>query len=286
MPAINRLYDFQPGAVILSSQIDEEFNQLVVTVNTLPDADGTLQTDLNADLLDGFHASAVGGTDTIPVCNEDLQVGLNADLLDGLNASDISSAAFDEGTKLLFYQASPPGGWTLVAAPTDHVLGWKSGATGGTNVANSWTISGITLTINGTALTIAQLPAHTHAVGNHTHNMEHTHDLSNHTHEVSLHNTGLVLQYLVFASAGNNLGFNAGTAGVFVGNPAPVISDVPSNNNTGDASVSETALGGADNTTTVGSGTTHTHTGTASSDGVWRPPISYIIIASKDGPPA
>lgn len=167
MPDIARLYDFQEGDVIDPTEIDNEFDQLVETVNALPDADGARQVDLNADMVDGFHASETGGDGLIPVCNGDIQVALNAEFLGGLTAADFAEAGFPVLTRLIFAQAAPPPGWSLVSSPAvDRVFGWASGAgTGGTNNAStSWAnlADHFKAEIPSHVLTVGEIPAHTH----------------------------------------------------------------------------------------------------------------------------
>jgi hypothetical protein len=177
MPVVNRLFDFQPGTPILSANIDAELNQLVEAINSRAEKDGSVQDDLNADLLDGFHASEAGGTDTIPVCNGDLQVDLNAEFLGGLSASDFADAAFAAGTRIPFYQAAAPSGWSIISRPSvDRVLGWGTSETGGqTNgtggsygasegPVNGWNTipNHFGITVDEHTLTVAELPAHTH----------------------------------------------------------------------------------------------------------------------------
>jgi hypothetical protein len=261
MPNIIRLFDFQAGTTIQSSQVDDEFNQLISTINSLPDKNGVVQTNLNADLVDGFHVAAAGGEQAIPICDADvIQVAFNADLLDGQHAADIAAAAFDVGTKLLFYQATIPGGWNLVAAPTDHVLGWKTGQAGGTTIANSWTIGGYT--VNSYTLLEADIPAHWHDLQNHTHS------LSSHTHGPGT----FVIKYLATTvQSGSGAGgiskvaFSGSTEGV------TGVSDTPSNNTSGTPSANFTG--------NKGGGGGHTHGLTNA--GTWRPPTAYIIIGSK-----
>jgi hypothetical protein len=262
MPAISRLYDFQAGDIILSSQVDNELNQLINTVNSLPDKDGNLQINLNADLLDGKHMSSAGGNDTIPLCDATtIQVQLNADLLDGQHASDIAAAAFDVGTKIPFYQASPPSGWDEATKPTDHVLGWKTGQAGGTKIANSWTVGGLTVTINGHSLTIAELASHTHGLNNHSHSLQ------NHTHDINWAGAPSVLSDF----ADNNAD----------GATVPILSPSGTgNNDTGVPSVTNTG-NSVGNTASNGSGSPHNHTGSVSQDGSWRPPTAYVIIGVK-----
>ena len=96
---------------------------------------------------------------------------------------------------MLFYQATAPLGWTQVTTQNDKALRVVSGAGGGTggstaftSVFTSRTPSGsvgggsVSVSVGGntgnTALSVAQLPPHTHGLGNHTHGVNdpgHTH---------------------------------------------------------------------------------------------------------------
>ncbi len=69
------------------------------------------------------------------------------------------------GTKMPFYQASPPTGWTAVAVNDKFMRVVTSGGTGGTN--------------GGTVAASTSLA--------HTHTLVHTHDLGNHTHSTPAH---------------------------------------------------------------------------------------------------
>ena len=70
--------------------------------------------------------------------------------------------SFTSGTKMIFFQASAPTGWTMITTYNDRVLRVVDGSTGyvGGNVSGSWTISGITT--NNHTLTIDEIPSHTH----------------------------------------------------------------------------------------------------------------------------
>lgn len=81
-----------------------------------------------------------------------------------------SLQAFVTGTKMWFYQAAAPTGWSLTATTTDAVLGVNvDGDTNGT-LGGAWTGS-----VEAVAISTAQMPAHSHsgstavAVGGHTH---------------------------------------------------------------------------------------------------------------------
>jgi hypothetical protein len=163
--SISQLHTPVAGDIISSADYNAEIQQLITEVNAKPDADTTLQADLNADLLDGAELSEIALKDGT------LQTGLNADTLDGLHAADFASAAFPSGTALVFHQASPPGGWTIKSRPSvDVTLIWgnSAGDTGGTsNGVTSWAVAtGFYVnTVATHALSIAELPAHTHTLG-------------------------------------------------------------------------------------------------------------------------
>lgn len=75
------------------------------------------------------------------------------------------------GTKMAFYQASPPVGWTAVAVNDKFMRVVTSGGTGGTTGGSGATPSS-TVTL-----------AHTHTVASHTHTMgNHTHANPSHVH--------------------------------------------------------------------------------------------------------
>jgi hypothetical protein len=69
------------------------------------------------------------------------------------------------GTRMVFYQAAAPTGWTQVTSVNDRVLRVVSGTGGGTG--GGWTITG--LNVLGHTLSISEIPAHAHGGGNHMH---------------------------------------------------------------------------------------------------------------------
>ena len=169
MADYTRNYNFQANTTIQSSQVDEEFDDVATAIASKPDADTTLQTNLNADQVDGYDVSSSGGDGNIPVCGSTLQVGLNAEKLGGATLADISQAGFTTGTAMLFYQASAPSGWTKSSDPTvDRVIGVSSSGTGGSeNSTTSWGASSgsYTVTVAAHTLTIAEVPAVTLSSG-------------------------------------------------------------------------------------------------------------------------
>lgn len=166
--AISRLYTFVAGDPILAAEVNAELDALITEVNLKPDANGAVQTNLNSDMLDGYHASLTGGANTIPVCSTgNIQVQLNADLLDGLHASDFVTSVFASGTAMLFYQANPPTGWTKITGFShEYIFTVADAAVGGVKfgASSAWQFSGITGTIDGHTLTVSELPSHNHNV--------------------------------------------------------------------------------------------------------------------------
>ena len=76
-------------------------------------------------------------------------------------------AGFDAGTKLSFYQAAAPTGWTkdTTAALNDAILRivtGSGGVTGGSTAFSTWSAQS---TSGATTLSTPQIPSHTHAVG-------------------------------------------------------------------------------------------------------------------------
>jgi len=88
-----------------------------------------------------------------------------------------SAESIEAGSKMVFYQAAAPAGWTLIetvddkllmvtdrngATPTDHLVGGSlyppTSSPGTSTLVYNWTMAGI----DGHQLTIAEMPAHTH----------------------------------------------------------------------------------------------------------------------------
>lgn len=100
---------------------------------------------------------------------------------------------FAAGTKMLFYQASAPTGWTAVAVNDKFLRVVSAGGSGGTSGGSGSTPS------SGQSL------AHTHTVASHTH------DLANHTHSTPDH-----VHTLVNGSVGAQAGGVSGDTDVEV----------------------------------------------------------------------
>ena len=93
------------------------------------------------------------------------------DWINDTNGVDVILPA-PAGTKLIFYQASAPPGWTTDAAVADCVLAFKGGSEAYDDVA-------------GTLVGSWTQPNHTHPIV-HTHELDHTHDVSvdEHNHQI------------------------------------------------------------------------------------------------------
>lgn len=126
-------------------------------------------------------ATAVAPTDTLPISQNGVDRQVPVSLLSGINWAGITAATilnptddvliyqsgtkkisasyfnFPSGTKLWFFQATAPTGWSLVAYPGDALLALRGGST----YTNAGTAQGTWQQDNAT-LTIDQIPAHTH----------------------------------------------------------------------------------------------------------------------------
>lgn len=182
-------------------------------------------------------------------------------------AGAVTDLGIEAGTKMVFFQASAPTGWTQDASVNDRVLRVVSGTGGGTG--GSWTISG--LTVAGHSLTIAQLPSHDHggntgAGGSHSHTAS-TGSAGAHTHTARL-------------TDGDGGGFtneaDSGQSGLTVSNRAIV-------NSAGAHTHSVTVNSVSNHTHSIpsqGSGSSHNHG--ISHNGAWRPNHIDVIVATKD----
>jgi microcystin-dependent protein len=132
-----------------------------------------------------------------------LNVGSNDTVLtaDSTTSSGVAWKALPpsvpSGSVVLFYQANAPTGWTKVTTQNNKALRVVSGSGGGTGGTTNFTsvftsrtpsgsVSGgsVSVSISGntgsTSLSAAQLPTHTHGLGNHSHGVNdpgHSHTL-------------------------------------------------------------------------------------------------------------
>lgn len=117
------------------------------------------------------YRGAIGSTASRPAASADVGLYHNTTLntIQRCNGSAYVDVAtlIPSGTKMAFYQASPPTGWTAVAVNDKFMRVVTSGGTGGTT--------------GGTVAASTSL-AHTHTVASHTHTISSDGD---HTHVVS-----------------------------------------------------------------------------------------------------
>lgn len=155
----------------------------------------------------------------------------------------LAAAIIPSGTKMVFYQASPPVGWTAVAVNDKFLRVVTSGGTGGTNggsVAASTSLAH-THTVN----------AHTHSTPGHVHNLDYSTGAS-----VGITGLGYVVPSATAGSGSSELHvYNTGSGG-----PSNIYKEVTK----------------ADGSSTSGS----TSPGTDSQLGVFA--YSDVIIATKD----
>ena len=145
---------------------------------------GNIINDTNwtakGDLLVGVSASNAA---ILPVGSNGQVLTANSSASSGVSWS---TPSIPSGSKVLFYQASAPTGWTKVSDHDNKALRVVSGTGGGSGGSSSFTsvftsrtpsgsISGgsVSISISGntgdTSLTISQLPSHTHGLNNHSH---------------------------------------------------------------------------------------------------------------------
>lgn len=108
-----------------------------------------------------------------------LFINTTLNVLERYNGSswDEVSVNFPSGTKMVFYQASAPTGWTAVAVDDKFLRVVTAAGTGGTT--------------GGTVAASTSL-AHTHTVDGHTHTIgAHTHSTPSHQHTMNFSTNGL-----------------------------------------------------------------------------------------------
>jgi hypothetical protein len=97
---------------------------------------------------------------------------LTADLTVGVRVADTDrgSTAIPSGTKMLFFQAAAPTGWTQVTSYNDYTLRIVSGTGGGFySAGQAFSTAVCAGTVAGHAVTTAEMPVHNHGVTDPTH---------------------------------------------------------------------------------------------------------------------
>lgn len=169
------------------------------------------------------------------------------------------------GTKMVFYQAAAPTGWTIDSSPNSRMLYFSTsgGTTGGAESAISFTPSG----------SVGLESSHTHSTPNHTHGVQGTSgstaisiaQMPSHTHSVP--EGGLQSSTTGYRTSAASWSRAAQTTG-------PTGSGQGHTHSDGTYSASS---GGA---STTGTGSSHNHTWTSTN--TFNPFYAVVICASKD----
>jgi len=202
---------------------------------------------------------------------------------DGTTQTTKAEGDIPSGTRMLFYQASAPTGWSQVTSVNDKVL--RVVDSGGGTTGGSWTISG--LSVDGHSLSESELPSHSHdfsgsgntsSDGSHSHTGS-TNTTGSHRHSI-LRTSGTEFTEFDQVSNkkfGNGVSFSSsGPDGNWIslsGNHSHSLSI----NSNGSHSHSFSVSGDTGNT---GGNNSHSHG--ISHNGSWRPAYADVIICERD----
>jgi hypothetical protein len=188
---------------------------------------------------------------------------------------DAAMEMIPSGTKMVFFQSSPPTGWTQDTDVNNRLLRVVSGTGGGTG--GTWTISG--LTVAGHSLTVAQMPSHSHG-GSTGNRSPGTNTAGAHRHSINGSNTN---------SPGTIVGSRHTSARTFVaGDTAATASLINHATFSSSGNFVMSSEGGHSHTvsshdhsiSSQGGGSSHTHG--ISHDGTWSPSHIDVIVAARD----
>jgi len=116
-------------------------------------------TAIGLDATDGqFFGSAVAGNTELFYQDSNGRV-LQLTKSGAVNAP-AQAPPFVSGTVMLFAQAAPPTGWSLIPGLADRMI--RTNNSGGGSGGVGWAVSG--LTTNGHTLSIAEMPSHDHGI--------------------------------------------------------------------------------------------------------------------------
>lgn len=119
MADIARLYDFEPSTTIKSSEVDDELNQIVTTINDLDDDNISASAEIaqskisntirviDADKVDGFNANATPTASNLLPLDSDKNFPVSV----------IKDGTFPLA-KLKIYESA----WTACVAPSTHTF--------------------------------------------------------------------------------------------------------------------------------------------------------------------
>jgi len=135
------------GTDSLPSVFDTEFNAVATASATKADSSNP----------------TFSGTVTVPALAAAVSHAGDALKVSPAQSSEVYMHAFPTGTKMTFYQATAPLGWTqdTTAALNDALLRTVTAGGGGTGGTNGFVAAPLTATASHT-LTISEMPAHTH----------------------------------------------------------------------------------------------------------------------------
>lgn len=134
------------GTDSLPAVFDTEFNAVAT-------ASATKADKLNPTL---------SGTVVIPALAAAVSHAGDALKTSPAQSNEIYMHAFPTGTKMAFFQATAPIGWTQDTTHNDALLRVVSGATGGNFGGTDGFVATPLASTAGHALTVAEMPAHTH----------------------------------------------------------------------------------------------------------------------------
>jgi len=207
----------------------------LVTIPDTPDAPGNASTTARGIVELATPSESTGNDATRAITPAGL--------------SHVLGTFIPSGTRMVFYQASAPTGWTKVSTINDRVLRVVSGTGGGTG--GNWRISGIS--VSGHTLTTSEMPSHTHAKGTLA-----TLNGGSHTHNIKLYDKGGEDHNTIAEERSETLLFG--------------------NQSTDPAGTHSHTITGS--TGSTGGGGSHSHGLTIGNS--WRPAYADVIVCSKD----
>jgi hypothetical protein len=139
---------------------------MATSIKITASASGTGVATISAPSGSGgqtFTLETTGGT--VVTSASTLDATKLSGALPALDGSNLTGAGVPSGTKMAFFQASAPTGWTQVTSQNNKVLRVVSGSGGGTG--GSWATSsgpGHSLSAGAHTLSTSQMPSHTHTL--------------------------------------------------------------------------------------------------------------------------
>jgi len=189
---------------------------------------------------------------------------------DAVNHNDLASfSSIPSGSRMLFYQASAPSGWSQITSVNDRVIRVVSTSGGGTG--GSWTISG--LSVLDHVLTVNEMPGHSHTMQS----------AGSHSHSGSTNTAGLHSHNITTYDAGNNGSGFPPAGGTFDSAGTGESAGSGHIDNAGSHSHSLSINSAGSHThgiNSTGGGNAHGHG--LSADGDWRPSYADVIVCQND----